>query len=299
VVVQAQVLDGQVGTGGGTVVDTAGTGAAFSVQPGILPTQTDVFVELISQPGVSPPPGFLGVATALVNITLEPNPSPLPAPGATITLPLAIPLASGTPLILFKYDPATGTLVDTGKVGLVDTSGTTATFSGVTEFSTFVGASGVKNINNLLSLVKTKLTYNPRPVDNAPAGVFTISSTFKNKSSATLKDLFFKVKILTGGNVVLNADGGPAGVGAVISVPAGALGDNGTLEPNETFTIAFKIGLKKHWPFLFFVDGYGVPLSEVTGLAVLEAEDGFQFDVTEEQLATGSGLKIYLPIIVK
>jgi hypothetical protein len=238
----AVVPDGQVNLEqGGTVVDTAGSGAALTVGAGIVPQTTGVFIEVIPDPGVSAPSGFSSIGTAFVEVTLQPNPGLLPVPGATLTLPVTGSLAPGTPLILFKYDPATGILVDTGKVGLVDAGGSTATFKGVTSFSTFVGVSGVKGINNRLLLVQLKLSYDPKPIVNAPAGVFTFSSTYKNKSATTLKDLFFKVKTLSGDNLLLNADGGPGGVGAVISVPAVALGDNGTLEPGESFRIDFKI----------------------------------------------------------
>jgi hypothetical protein len=72
-------------------------------------------------------------------MTMEPNPSPLPAPGATLTLPLLVPLPPGTLLELFRYDPATNALIDANIAGTVDPGGATATFSGVTEFSIFVG----------------------------------------------------------------------------------------------------------------------------------------------------------------
>ncbi|MFN8459395.1 MAG: choice-of-anchor Q domain-containing protein, partial [Anaerolineae bacterium] len=296
------ISDGTVGSGGGTVTDTAGTGAALSVGAGILAQTMNVFIEVTPAPSVSLPPGFVGLGTAFVDITLDPTPSaPLPAPGASITLPLSGTLIAGTPLILFKYDPTTSTLVDTGKVGLVDVSGRTATFKGVTSFSTFVGVSGVKSINNRLLLVQLKLSYNPKPITNAPAGVFTFSSTYKNKTSTTLKDLFFKVKTLSGNNLLLNADGGPGGVGAVISVPAVALGDSGTLEPNESFKIDFKIGLKKRWPFLFLVNAYGVPLGQVAGVTTMEEDStGFQFEVKEEQFQVdGDHIILYLPLIMK
>jgi len=41
-------------------------------------------------------------------------------------------------LALFQFDSAAGTLIDTGIAGTVDASGATATFSGVTHFSTYV-----------------------------------------------------------------------------------------------------------------------------------------------------------------
>jgi hypothetical protein len=137
--------DGVVGSTGGTVTDTAGTGAAFSVGPGVLPGDTTVTIEVIPDPGVNPPAGFQASGTSFVSITLAPNRSPLPPPGATITLPLAIPLPPGTTLSLFKIDPSTGRFIDTKIVGTVDQGGATATFSGVIEFSIFVGLQPTAN----------------------------------------------------------------------------------------------------------------------------------------------------------
>jgi hypothetical protein len=291
-------ITGTIGPGGGTLTDAAGSGATFSVGPGVLSTETSLFIDVVPGPGISPPVGF-ELATKFLNVTLDPNPGPLPGPGATLTLPLSVSLASGTALILFKFDPVNRTFINTDIVGTVNSGGATATFRGVTEFSTFVGASGVKKINNRLDLVKTRLTYNPNPVDNAPAGVFTIASTFKNRSSTPLRNLFFKVIILSGGNLVFNADGGPGGAGAIVSVPAVALGPNKTLDPGESFTAEFKIGLKKRLPFLFFADAYAVPMSGVPGLTTLSEDKGFQFDVTEEHLQAAIAQTIYLPIMIK
>lgn len=131
--------DGVLGAAGGTVADAAGTGAAFAVAAGVLAADIALSIEVLPDPGADPPPGFSAFGTHFVSFVLDPNPSPLPSPGATITLPLDDPLAEGTPLDLFKYDPDAGTFVDTGIDGTVDAGGATATFAGVTDFSTFVG----------------------------------------------------------------------------------------------------------------------------------------------------------------
>ncbi|MCP4000446.1 MAG: hypothetical protein GY727_06020, partial [Gammaproteobacteria bacterium] len=102
-----------------------------------LEDNINVTINVIPDPGVSPPPGFLAAATVYVNFVLSPNPSPLASPGATIVLPLAFPLPAYTALSLFKYDPDTGSLTNTEVVGTVDSGGNTATFTGVTTFSNF------------------------------------------------------------------------------------------------------------------------------------------------------------------
>jgi hypothetical protein len=170
-------------------------------------------------------------------------------------------------------------------------------------------------INCWLSLKKIHFSYDPTPVENAPAGVFTISTTFRNKSSRTFGDPFFKVVLLTGDNVVLNAYPEPGGKGAVIPVSYQALGGNGLWEPGEVVTIPFEIGLARKWPFLFLVSAYGIPVDGIASSALeLEAatesgfqesgsqesgfqESGFEFDISEEDFKQIN--QQYLPIILK
>ncbi len=71
-------------------------------------------------------------------------------------------------------------------------------------------------------------------------------------------DIFFEVAVLTNGNLLLNADSGPGGVAATLSVPDAALGVDGVLTPEETFTLEFLIGLAVLAPFDFFVNAFGV-----------------------------------------
>jgi hypothetical protein len=94
--------------------------------------------------------------------------------------------------------------------------------------------------------------------------VYPIIATFQNTSSVNLSDIFFTVKQLDGsscpppGCTLQNADGGPGGVGAQISVPAAALGPNGILPAGGTFTQAFYVKLTQHPEgFTFFVDAFG------------------------------------------
>lgn len=137
--IKISTADGVVGAAGGTVTDTAGTGAMFAVPAGVLTGNVSVTIDVLAAPGVSAPPGFVGPATAFVSIKLVPNPSPLPSPGATIRLPLTSASPPSTSISLFKFDPTTGAMTPTGLSGTVDAGGTSATFAGVTGFSVFVG----------------------------------------------------------------------------------------------------------------------------------------------------------------
>ncbi|MBV7327384.1 hypothetical protein KFU94_03820 [Chloroflexi bacterium TSY] len=95
------------------------------------------------------------------------------------------------------------------------------------------------NVNFLLSLERRDTMLNPEPVPLGPSGTYTISTTFHNIGTAALTDLYFEVIELTGGNILLNADDEPGDVGAILSVPAGALSEDGVLSPDESFDLDF------------------------------------------------------------
>ncbi|CAN5817271.1 hypothetical protein BH10CHL1_BH10CHL1_26950 [soil metagenome] len=99
------------------------------------------------------------------------------------------------------------------------------------------------SINHRLKLESATGTYDPTPQANAPAGVYHGQATFTNVTTVQLTDAYFTIANLGAGNVVLNTTGGPTGVGGEIAVPTTALGDNGYLDPNESFTITFDVGL--------------------------------------------------------
>ena len=115
------------------------------------------------------------------------------------------------------------------------------------------------SVNHRLKLVSSTGSYDPTPQANAPAGVYHVEATFTNVTEVVLNDIYFTVANLAAGNVVLNADGGPAGVGAEILVPAAALGGNGYLDANESFTIGFDVGLASAGSSGLTVDANGEP----------------------------------------
>jgi hypothetical protein len=120
-------------------------------------------------------------------------------------------------------------------------------------WSTDFYCGGARVINDSLNLDDIDTSYSPSD-SRAPAGVFTISATFTNTSSDLLSNVFFEVVRPTyafTGDMVLNADSGPGGVGAKVSVP-------GIINPGDSFEVVFEIGLQEQAPFNFFVDAYGV-----------------------------------------
>ena len=114
-----------------------------------------------------------------------------------------------------------------------------------------INGDGEELINDSLSLDDLDTAFDPGDT-RAPAGVFTIDATFSNVSPDSFFDVFFEVAELTGGNQVLNADGGPGGVGSRVSVP-------GDVDSGDTFIQTFEIGLQEANPFRFFVDAFGTP----------------------------------------
>jgi hypothetical protein len=96
----------------------------------------------------------------------------------------------------------------------------------------------------------------PTPVPGGPAGTFTITATFTNTSGTPLRAPFFEVTALSGGNLLLNADGGPGGVGATLTPEVG----DRVLSPGEIVTVDFVIGLQVRAPFTFVVELFGEPL---------------------------------------
>ncbi len=150
------------------------------------------------------------------------------------------------------------------------------------------------SVNHRLKLTNLTESYDATAQANAPQGVYQVDATFTNVTAITLEDLSFVVADLAGGNMVLNADSGPGGVGARISVTSTLLGGDGFLEPNESFTFSFQVGLNSASPAGFAVTANGAPVDwMLTDPA--PAEDANNRDFS---FVVGANLKrMYLPII--
>jgi hypothetical protein len=109
-------------------------------------------------------------------------------------------------------------------------------------------------VNPLVTVSGIHTSFDPTPVPNAPAGTFTISATFKNRSAHAIEHPVFVIRelaVAAPDDVVLNTDDGPGGVGHDLTPDVGA---DGTLSPGESFTTDFIIGLQSLTQFTFFVD---------------------------------------------
>lgn len=116
-------------------------------------------------------------------------------------------------------------------------------------------------VNNRVSEAKEKreTSYSPdcryKFLGICSEGTFTIKATFTNTSNAPIVGPFFEVIELTGGNFLLNADGGPGPSGATLTPDVGA---DREVSPGESFPVVFEIGLiQTKEKFTFVVDLLG------------------------------------------
>ena len=120
------------------------------------------------------------------------------------------------------------------------------------------GAIPPEIVNDLVSLPSSPVTsLSTIPTPNGPAGTSFITATFTNASTIPVRKPFFQVVELSGGNVLINADLGPGGVGAILTPDVGS---DRILAPSESVTAEFRIGLQTLNPFTFLVDVMGEPI---------------------------------------
>jgi hypothetical protein len=92
-------------------------------------------------------------------------------------------------------------------------------------------------------------------------GTFSFEARLTNISERSLSDLAVVVTTLTNGNLLQNADGGPEGIGARLSVPQEDGFSDGVLSPDEFVDVLLIICLTQRQPFTFVVavlGGHGV-----------------------------------------
>jgi hypothetical protein len=126
-----------------------------------------------------------------------------------------------------------------------------------------IAPSQPENINALVQSEPLPSTFTT-PADPAgcPAGVagtFRFAARLTAKaSSPSLTDLRVQVQTLTNGNLLQNADGGPGGVGATLTVPQADAFADGLLRPEEAVDVPFVVCLQERSPFRFLVDVLGI-----------------------------------------
>ena len=103
-------------------------------------------------------------------------------------------------------------------------------------------------------------------------GTFSFAARLTNTRRQVLSEVFVEVATLTPSNLLHNADGGPGGVGARLTVPHEEDFADGVLSPAESVDVPLIICLQKQQPFQFFVDVFGVV--EASTDAQLRAQRG-------------------------
>jgi aldose sugar dehydrogenase len=116
-------------------------------------------------------------------------------------------------------------------------------------------------VNDLVSFEPTRSTFESTPdPTGCPAGfvgTFRFEAPLTNISARSLSDLAVAVTTLTNGNLLQNADGGPGGVGARLTVPQQDGFTDGVLGPDEFVDVPFIICLTEPQPFRLEVDVLG------------------------------------------
>ena len=143
----SQETDGFVGPSGGTVNDVAfGPRASLTFPTNALAANTSVAIDVLSTPLAIPLPRGFSAGTLFVNVSFSPTPvMPLPPPGVTLVLPFSSFRVPFSPIHLYRLDAASGLLVPAVNssganiIGTVNADGLSATFFGVSRFSTVVG----------------------------------------------------------------------------------------------------------------------------------------------------------------
>jgi hypothetical protein len=117
---------------------------------------------------------------------------------------------------------------------------------------------GPVNLSPYITFNPATSTFVTTPATTScPGGTFSFKARLTNTSTQSFSQIVVKVTTLTNGDLLQNADGGPGGVGATLTVPAlGSYGD-GVLAPGESVDVSFVICLKTRSEFTFFVDVFG------------------------------------------
>jgi hypothetical protein len=124
-------------------------------------------------------------------------------------------------------------------------------------------------VNDLVALGNLNTAFDPRPVPGGPAGSFLITAQFTNTSNHAIIHPFVEVVELSGGNLLLNADGGAGGVGARVTLPNNA---STTMELGASSIVEFLVGLQTREPFTFLVNVLGEARTSNTSVSLLKSQ---------------------------
>jgi hypothetical protein len=153
-----------------------------------------------------------------------------------------------------------------------------------------VQGSGAENVNSQVGKLRTGLTYTPGANPPATLGTYSLVFNYTNNSGRELHNLFFKVTVANNA-YLMNADGGPGGMGAQQALLNSTLGPDESWQPGETLTaVSHQVGVSaSSWQLtlvLYAVDHTARGAVQVIGTIVL---DDTQFSLQDRVL--------FLPLI--
>ena len=174
-------------------------------------------------------------------------------------------------------------LFDNNKILVFDSGGNSAVFADETDgvnapVGIAIGSCPVEEpfvtiLNNRVSFVPITSTFKTTSDSSGcPVGFiskFSFSATLTNNSnSSPLVNLTAQVRTLTNGNLLQNADGGPFGATATLSIPRTDGFADGLLSSGESVDVPFDICLENTFRFTFLVDVLGIEGSDVSNSLV-------------------------------
>jgi hypothetical protein len=90
-----------------------------------------------------------------------------------------------------------------------------------------------------------------------PGGTLRFKARLANTSDRLLSNLTLQLTTLPKGALLANADGGPTGVGALLTVPRAGAYARGLLAPGDFIDVSFALCLPTKTSIPFFVDVLG------------------------------------------
>jgi hypothetical protein len=127
--------------------------------------------------------------------------------------------------------------------------------------SSIVSAQEAQLVNDLVTFEPFESTFvdipDPTGCPSGFIGKFSFEARLTNISDNSLAGLLVEVTTLTNENLLQNADGGPGGVGATLTVPETEGFSDGELSPREFVDVPFIVCLTEKKPFGLVVDVLG------------------------------------------
>jgi hypothetical protein len=116
--------------------------------------------------------------------------------------------------------------------------------------------------NDLVSFVPIAATFTTTSdTTGCPAGfagTFSFVATLRNEDGVPLRNVAARAWTLTNRNLLKNADGGPRGVGATLTIQKTGSYTDGVLSPGEAVDVPFSICLTSNAPFTLLADVVGI-----------------------------------------